>query len=83
MKFFFPEEMRRSPEMVEMHDELSLVSIGGFKSKHDDFCDTISMLSSMDAWKPSHTADLSKSEGGGIWELEEEEVTSQMDSYIV
>ena len=39
--------------MAEAMDELTLASRKGFKSKHDDFLDTISMLGSMDPWKPS------------------------------
>jgi predicted phage terminase large subunit-like protein len=37
-KMFFPEELKLDPCMVECMDELRLVSKGGFKSKHDDFC---------------------------------------------
>ena len=36
--FFFPEELRNSPPMVEAMNELTLISKGGFKAKHDDFC---------------------------------------------
>ena len=36
-----------------MVEELQLVSVTGFKSKHDDAADTISMLASMPLWLPS------------------------------
>ena len=50
---YFPHEMKHTDPMREMQDELSLVAVSGFKSKKDDFCDTISMLGSMTVWKPS------------------------------
>lgn len=52
-KVWFPEELRDSPMLKEGWNELSLVSQTKFKSKHDDFIDTISMLASLKAWKPS------------------------------
>ena len=33
--------------------ELSLATLRGFKSKHDDQIDTITMLAELNAWKPS------------------------------
>ena len=52
-KIWFPEELRGEECMVEAMDELRLAAKGSFKSKHDDFIDTISMLGVMTAWKPS------------------------------
>lgn len=52
-KIWFPTELRSHPAIVQALDELSLVSASGFKSKHDDFSDTISMLGVMTVWKPS------------------------------
>lgn len=52
-KIYWPEELRSHPAMVEMYDELTLASKKGFKSKHDDFADTITMLGAMNPWKPS------------------------------
>merc|ERR1711879_22847 len=43
-KLHLPRELEESEPMVECLDELSLASPGGFRSKHDDFIDTISML---------------------------------------
>ena len=51
--FFFPEELRYTKPMVELYDELSLASPKGFKSKKDDFADTISMLGAITAYRPS------------------------------
>lgn len=82
-KVFFPMEKKSTPEMQEMVSELSLASPGGFKSKHDDFIDTISMLSSMKAWKPSEEGTLVQDDNG-MWVMDEEEVfDDRMASYIV
>ena len=72
--------------MIEAMTELSLVSVSGFKSKHDDFCDTISMLPLMNAWQPSEESNMhqSKSSSGGIWELEvDNSPIDRRASYIV
>ena len=83
-KIFFPIERKNEAPMQEAINELSLVSASGFKSKHDDFCDTISMLSSLTPWKPSEEAPLAQEEGGGMWELDVHESDgSRMASYIV
>lgn len=83
-KIFFPEELKQSPPMLEMMDELSLVSPGGFKSKHDDFIDTISMLSSISAWKPSAEVGMVRN-GDDYWELDEDDYDDDCayQSYIV
>lgn len=81
-KIYFPLEKRASPVMLEAMNELSLASVGGFRSKHDDFIDTISMLASLKAWRPSETGDLTQKEDN-IWEIEEEEVYDALASYIV
>jgi hypothetical protein len=49
----FPTELEEDPRMIECMNELRLVSANGFKSKHDDFIDTISMLGSLQVWVPS------------------------------
>lgn len=82
-KVFFPIEKKSSPELAEALSELSLVTPGGFKSKHDDFIDTISMLSSMNAWKPSEEAPISIGEDG-MWEIDvDDEPVDRIISYIV
>jgi len=52
-KIWFPTGMDNSAVMIEILDELKNSSITGFKSKHDDFIDTVSMLNAIQAWKPS------------------------------
>lgn len=87
-KIFFPIERKKEAPMMEAMTELSLVSVSGFKSKNDDFSDTVSMLSSLTPWKPSEEAPMSLHDsdggGGGIWELDvESPVNNRLTSYIV
>lgn len=83
-KMFFPLERKNEAPMQECITELSLASVSGFKSKHDDFIDTISMLSALNPWKPSEEALLVKEEGGSMWELDvEESIYDRRASYIV
>ena len=82
-RMFFPNEKRTSPEMVEAINELTLASPAGFKSKHDDFIDTVSMLASLNPWKPSADAHMTQKQGD-MWEIDlPEEGGSQYNSYIV
>ena len=55
-KIWLPEELRDSKELAEMLNELNLATIKGFKSKHDDVIDTITMLGEINAWKPSEVS---------------------------
>ena len=85
-KIFFPVEKKIEAPMVEMVTELSLASVGGFKSKHDDAIDTCSMLSLLRPWKPSEDAPLRKESGSSsdMWGVEpESHATDRMSSYIV
>lgn len=83
-KIFFPIEKKNTPELVEAMNELSLAAIGGFRSKHDDFIDSISMLGVMNPWKPSEEGTLSTSQDDGMWELDDaDESGDRMQSYIV
>lgn len=83
-KIFFPSERKLEAPVAEAMNELSLASVSGFRSKHDDFIDTISMLSSLTPWKPSEEAPLVESSGGGMWDLGiDTRVPDRMTSYIV
>ena len=84
-KVFFPIERKTEPTMAEAMNELSLVSVSGFRSKHDDFIDTISMLSSLTPWKPSEEAPMRETGSGeSMWDIDVEDVTTdRMASYIV
>lgn len=80
---YFPLEMKTDATMAEAVNELSLASNSGFKSKHDDFIDTISMLSVMKPWKPSEETPM-KEAGDGMWDIDIEQDTSdRLSSYIV
>lgn len=84
-KMWFPEELKTSIPVAECMEELRLASPNGFKSKHDDFIDTISMLSSLKPWKPSETATFKQETSDDrIWELDiDEKVEGNLHSYIV
>lgn len=84
-KVFFPIEKKFEPPMVEAMNELSLIAVSGIRSKHDDFLDTASMLSSLHTWKPSEEAPVvSSGQGDGMWDIDiEEDPTDRMRSYIV
>jgi phage terminase large subunit-like protein len=88
-KMFFPIERKNDPTMVECVNELSLAAVSGFRSKHNDFIDTISMLGSLQTWKPSEEAPLVEKEEAGregskLWGVEDDDsVIDRMASYIV
>ena len=82
-KMFFPREKKGDPALSEGLNELSLASRGGFRSKADDFIDTISMLSALNAWRPSEEAPMSLNEDD-LWELDTvDEPSNQLNSYVV
>ena len=82
-KIFFPEELKLDDTMVECMDELGLVTRAGFKSKHDDFCDTIAMLTQLTPWKPSNESTASKKVDGVYNHHVQEESPDIRESYIV
>lgn len=83
-KMYFPTELAKTVPMIEATNELSLAAVSGFRSKHDDFIDSISMLSSMKAWRPSEEAPITESSEGGMWEIDHDDAPSnRMSSYIV
>lgn len=56
-KVWLPQEMRDSDLVVEILEELRYATHKGFKSKHDDAADMMSMLLELDAYKPSEEVD--------------------------
>lgn len=54
-KIYLPDDMRLDTALIELLEELRLVSQGGFKSKHDDAIDTVSMLGLLDTYLPSES----------------------------
>lgn len=81
-KIFFPEEDKSGTVMMEMVNELSLASASGFRSKKDDFIDTISMLSVMRPVAPT-SEDVEHREGGGMWDDDYAPEPGALSSYIV
>ena len=83
-KMFFPIDMKRHPAIIEAMNELGLASRSGFRSKKDDFIDTISQLGVLVPWRPTETGDLNQKDDTGIWEVDEEDdEATPMGSYIV
>lgn len=83
-KVYFPLEKKNDPVLIEGMNELSLASMSGFRSKHDDFIDTVSMLSSLKPWKPTQLGNLHLDRDNGIWEVDDlDEPEDRMASYIV
>lgn len=82
-KMYFPNERQSGPELIEMMEELSLASPGGFRSKKDDQIDNISMLGLMTVWPPSEEA-VSSEKSDGLWEIDNNDEASEvLESYIV
>lgn len=82
-KIWFPTELKTTKAIKEALNELTLASRKGFKSKHDDFLDTISMLGSMDPWKPSQVTPQPQP-GDQYWDdWEDEDEDSALDGYLV
>ena len=71
--------------MIEAMEEITLVSPSGFLSRHDDFLDTISMLSKMNLWKPSVETKVTRDPNDvySINRFDDEDSYSSYDSYIV
>ena len=82
-KIYFPEELKEDPRMTEFTDELLLATPSGFKSKHDDCIDTISMLSCISLWKPAATVTpVVKDKIFSTDFYEEEPEISSLNSYL-
>jgi predicted phage terminase large subunit-like protein len=85
-RMYFPTEWRGKHELIiEAEDELVNVSLEGFKSRHDDWSDTCSMLSVMPTWAPSAESFKMKKSDQGLWEMDMELdlEESALSSYIV
>lgn len=52
-KLWIPEELKGTPLVIELLEELRFATEEGFKSKHDDAADMTSMLLEMNPFKPS------------------------------
>jgi predicted phage terminase large subunit-like protein len=83
-KIWLPEDLRDSKIIKEAMSELTLASQSGFKSKHDDFIDTISMLAVLKAWKPSQVTPNANVEQDKYW-LDDMQIPEEtvLDRYVV
>lgn len=86
-KIWLPEELRDSHELTELLSELSLATLKGFKSKHDDQIDTISMLAELNAWRPSEVAyeeedTFDKPRGSHIWDDDDTSRVGDSSYYV-
>ena len=83
----FPEELRESATLLEFIDELTSVTVAGFKSMHDDCADTVSQLPLIEYFSPHDPKNVvtkSKSIDYGIFSRYFEEPEEQyVDSHIV
>jgi len=83
----FPEELKESSALLEFIDELTSVTVAGFKSMHDDCADTVSQLPLIEYFNPADpklSIKSSKPVDYGIFNryfVEPEEV--YVDSHIV
>ena len=85
-KVFWPSELEQSDMLIEGMTELRLVAQSGMRSRHDDFLDTVSMLSEIKPWKPSNEAegiDQASKDHDVIWGKAIEYKPEHLDSYIV
>lgn len=83
-KMYFPEELRTDPVVAAFMEELSLVTLGGFKSKNDDCLDNISQLPLLGAWPPGEEVNLTQGDKSGMWEMDEgADEGSPISSYVV
>lgn len=81
-KVYFPVDFQMDPRIMEAVSELSLAAPSGFRSKHDDFIDTISMLSVMQPFAPSQDM-AAHGQTGGMWDDEPAYVAGPLDNYLV
>ena len=83
-KIWFPEELKDTPDMKELLDELRRVTYEGFGSKHDDGIDLISMLGAMEIMVPAksmYDKVSTNNKGRSLWGNIEEDEVSAYSSY--
>lgn len=81
-KIYLPEDYKVT-SLKELELELSLACVGGFKSKHDDALDTVSMLSLMPIFFPDEPS-VFTSDDDGIYRLHDQDNDiNYASSYVV
>lgn len=87
-KIWLPEELKDTPDMIELLEELRYVTYEGFGSKYDDGCDLISQLGMMDIIFPMPGMHDSGGLGSqqrtdaDLWSVHNDPTPSAFDSYI-
>lgn len=82
-KIYYPEELRTHSVVAAHIEEITLATPLGFKSKHDDCADTVSMLEYLGAWRPSEEAPAMKQQND-MWLIDEPEPSEGgLSSYVV
>jgi len=74
-KIWLPEELKNTPLLDELLEEMRFATGEEFKSKHDDVADTISMLLEIDAFKPSKQSEpefVDSEDGRFAWFVDDE-----------
>jgi predicted phage terminase large subunit-like protein len=83
-KIWFSKDLLGTEFMSEAYAELDRATVSGFKSKKDDFIDTVSMLAYMKPWKPaSGSTPRSMPEYEDPYHDEYKKEPSEIGSYIV
>lgn len=87
-KVYFPDDLKDTPFLQELQNELFLVTQNGIKSKHDDGIDLISQLSLLKVWEPSADAENveyreSRKTESSIWDDDTSDSDIGFNSYIV
>lgn len=67
-KFYFPEQLRETPDLKEGLKQLKYTTYTGFAA-HDDFCDVVSQLGLIDLLFPGETFEAySEPKGSNMWD---------------
>ena len=82
-KMFYPEQLRTNSVVAAHIEEITMATMLGFKTKHDDCADTVSMLPLIGAWRPGEAVSMVQQDNG-VWAPEEtEEEATGYGSYVV
>ena len=78
-KIFLPEDLKTTPDMKEVLNELNYITYEGIGSKHDDALDCISMLASMEVITPSIQQEAPEVfiDRGSIWSAFDSEESAE------
>jgi len=82
-KFHLPNELKKTPDLIEGVKQLKYVTYEGFGAK-DDFCDIISQIGMIDYVAPS-VADpvMDRDSAGGMWDTYDQDVEEAETNSII